>query len=105
MVSDFQHLGFDTTQGIIDPYGQYYQYSQNINMFFPYTDPQVPYSNKFPRAQDYSNEQVVAETFPHLANINDSNFDLESISPNAQFYIMRSGNDDNIHKVLIKITK
>ena len=92
-------MGFDATSGQFDPYSQYYQYSQNINLFYPYTDPQVPFANKFPRAQDYSNEQVLAETFPHLANVNDANFDLESISPNAQFYIMRSGNDDNIHKV------
>ena len=40
------------------------------------------------------------ETFPHLENINDSNFDHESISSEAQFYVLRSGNDDNIHKVL-----
>jgi len=105
MVNDFQQMGFDATQGIYDPYSQYYQYTSNMNMLFPYTDPQVPYANKFPRAQDYSNELVVKEVFPHLTNTNDPNFDLESISPNARFYIMRSGNDDNIHKVCIKVPK
>ena len=62
-------------------------------------DTRTPFSTKFPRAKDYNNEQILTETFPDLKSVNDPNFDIDSISPDAQFYVLRSGNDDNIHKV------
>ena len=65
-----------------------------------YIDPMAPFSTKFPRARNYHSIQSIAEAFPHLQTLNDANFDIESISSNAQFYILRSVNDDNIHKVL-----
>ena len=61
----------------------------------------APFSTKFPRARNYHSVQTIAEAFPHLQTVNDPNFDYESISPNAQFYILRSVNDDNIHKVCL----
>lgn len=70
-----------------------------IPYFEPYVDPQTPFSTKFPRANNYNSEQSIIETFPQLEGVNDINFDYESISPEAQFYVLRSGNDDNIHKV------
>lgn len=57
------------------------------------------YQTDFPRAENYNSYFSIIETFPHLEGINDPNFDFESISPEAQFYIIRSGCDDNIHKV------
>jgi len=61
------------------------------------------FTKQFPRAQDYTNFQTVFDVFPHLTGLNNSLFDIESISPDAHFYIMRSSNDDNIHKVRLFI--
>jgi len=79
-------------------------FSKDQPYYETYIDPLTPYSSKFPRASTYSTQQTIVEAFPHLENVNDSNFDVESISPNAQFYILRSGNDDNIHKVRVPFT-
>jgi len=96
-MNDFQQMSYDQTQGMMSQYNSYYQYQPYYETFI---DPQTPYSTKFPRASTYSTQQAITEAFPHLENVNDSSFDVESISPNAQFYILRSGNDDNIHKAI-----
>lgn len=102
-------MGLDSTQGMMSQYNSYYQctlwiifslqFLDQASYYDSFVDPNTPFSTKFPRAKDYNDHQVLTEVFSHLENINDPNFDVESISPNAQFYIMRSGNDDNIHKV------
>jgi hypothetical protein len=94
-MTDFQQMSYDQAQGMMS---QYYQYQTSY--YETYIDPLTPYSTKFPRASTYATQQTIVEAFPHLENVNDSNFDVESISPNAQFYILRSGNDDNIHKAI-----
>lgn len=77
-------------------------YSYNVgNYYGTYMDDQkAPFSKQFPRALDYSNFQTVLQVFPHLQDLNNPLFDIESISPDAHFYIMRSSNDDNIHKAM-----
>jgi len=62
------------------------------------------FTSKFPRAKDYSKLSSIHEAFPHLKEVNDPNFNIESISSDAHFYILRSSNDDNIHKVKRKIS-
>jgi len=59
----------------------------------------TPFSQDFPRAKSYVELPLIIDAFPHLKELNNPEFDVESISPNAQFYMMRSSNDDNIHKV------
>lgn len=60
--------------------------------------PETIYSN-FPRARDYNDESSIIETFPHLKGFNDPNFNIDSVESDDYFFIMRSSNDDNIHKV------
>jgi hypothetical protein len=40
------------------------------------------------------------EAFPDLEALNDLGLDIDKISSNAHFYILRSSNDDNIHKAI-----
>jgi hypothetical protein len=75
-----------------------YSYHVNGNYSGNYNNDQ--FTKQFPRAQDYTNSQTIFDTFPHLIGLNNSLFDIESISPDAHFYIMRSSNDDNIHKAM-----
>jgi len=82
------------------PTKQNQQYSTNEYYEQPVYDEKAPFTNKFPRAGDYFNFQSLLETFPHLQGLNDPFFDIESVSPDAHFYIMRSSNDDNIHKAI-----
>jgi len=98
MTNSFQQMSFDSNQNMMSQYNPYYQYQTSY--FDSFTDPNTPFSTKFPRASDYLNHEAVTEVFPHLEKVNSPDFDIESISPNAQFYIMRSGNDDNIHKAI-----
>jgi hypothetical protein len=58
------------------------------------------FTSKFPRAKDYSKLPSIIEAFPHLKGVNDVNFDINKISSDAHFYILRSSNDDNIHKAI-----
>ena len=53
-----------------------------------------------PRAKNYKSDASIKEAFPHLKDINDPNFNLESLSNDAKFFLMTSNNDDDIHKVL-----
>lgn len=98
MANDYSQAGYDQTQGMMSQYNNYYQYQ--VPYYESYYDSHAPFSTKFPRAKNYSNDQTIVEVFPNLENLNDINFDVETISPNAQFYILRSGNDDNIHKAI-----
>jgi len=84
----------------LDP--QYDQPNKQYNneYYEPEYDENAPFTTEFPRATDYLNFQALLEAFPHLQNLNDPFFDIEAISPDAHFYIMRSSNDDNIHKAI-----
>jgi len=57
-----------------------------------------PYENGFPTAKDYESKESIIKAFPHLKGHNNPEFDVNAISSNAHFYVMRSSNDDNIHK-------
>lgn len=56
----------------------------------------------FPRALDYSNEEEIIKALPHYKDINSSAFDPDKIA-HAHFFILRSTNDDDIHKVRTKM--
>lgn len=75
-------------------------YQAPIPVYNMYTNVNVPFNNMFPRANHYMSQEGILEQFPHLRNVNDPNFDMSSIPENAQFYVMRSSNDDNIHKAI-----
>lgn len=55
------------------------------------------FTNEFPRAKNYNSLESIGEAFPHLKDVN-KNFDEKNIS-NARCFVMRSNNDDDIHKV------
>lgn len=58
-----------------------------------------PFKNKFPRLKNYENEDEIREAFKTtLDNVNDESFDPEA-AKNGAFFILRSTNDENIHKV------
>ena len=52
----------------------------------------------FPRASNYSNMADIVQVFPHLKYVNSETFDTEKIN-NADFYVIKSTNDDDVHKV------
>jgi len=83
-------LGLNSFQKQTDSFSSYNIFS-NMN---------VSFSKSFPRAQDYSSQESILKAFPHLQGVNDPNFCQNSISNNAHFYILRSSNDDNIHKAV-----
>jgi len=53
----------------------------------------------FPRARDYSNIQAVAQTFPHLKDVNGDTLDISGLK-DVRCFIMRSNNEDDIHKAI-----
>lgn len=97
-VREFQNLNFNEATITKD--------QSSSNPFFPkqYYDPFLDTSStfqtNFPRAADYSTLKGIVEGFPHLEKVNDSNFNVEEVTSNAKFFIMRSSNDDNIHKAI-----
>jgi hypothetical protein len=95
---DIQRGGLGQNGSMMSQYNPYYQYASHY--YDPFIDATGPFTSKFPRAKDYSNAQSITEGFPHLSKVNDADFDIESISEDAHFYILRSSNDDNIHKAI-----
>lgn len=91
--SNSENSQSESAQNGMTPYSAYYGYSYD-----PFLAMTGPFTTQFPRAKDYSNMNSIVEAFPHLQKLNDSEFDLESIPSDAHFYILRSSNDDNIHK-------
>jgi hypothetical protein len=92
--------GYDgLDQGNDSGYYSYYQYSMPMynNM---YSSVNTPFYTTFPRAKDYYTQETVLETFPHLAGLNSLDFDVNALPEHAQFFILRSSNDDNIHKAI-----
>ena len=55
--------------------------------------------NEFPRAEDYNNVESITKAFPHLAKINDFDFDIDNIKE-CRTFILRSNNEDDVHKVI-----
>jgi hypothetical protein len=90
--------GHVQSQGKGNSYNSFYQYQMPMGNMF--SNMNMSFSTKFPRAKDYFNQDAIIETFPHLEGINDLEFDLDGIPENAHFYILRSSNDDNIHKAI-----
>ena len=70
-------------------------------MYNMYSNVNTPFYTTFPRAKDYFTQETVLEAFPHLKGLNDLEFDINAVPEHAQFFILRSSNDDNIHKVII----
>jgi hypothetical protein len=95
---DYQNSHGGQNQQGLNQYAHYYQYQSSY--YDPFQNSNTPFSTKFPRAKDYNNIKSITETFPTLEKINDPNFAVENISPDAHFYILRSSNDDNIHKAI-----
>ena len=52
----------------------------------------------FPRARNYTNMKDIIETFPHLRSVNKNELDIKKIA-DAKCFVLRSNNDDDIHKV------
>jgi hypothetical protein len=66
-------------------------------------DRNYKYHNKdLKRAANYKSLETVVETFSDLKNVNSDSFDIVSIE-NAKFFIVRSNNDDDIHKVYLNL--
>lgn len=57
------------------------------------------FQNEFPRAEDYDKNKCIHEALPHLKSINSLDFDVSKVG-NAYFFIVRSTNDDDIHKAI-----
>jgi 23S rRNA maturation-related 3'-5' exoribonuclease YhaM len=47
---------------------------------------------------NYDDSQKIRNAFPSCSSYNDANFAIDNIK-NAEFYILRSTNDDDLHKV------
>jgi len=91
--------GFDgLDQGKDSDYYSYYQYT--MPMYNMYSNVNTPFYTTFPRAKDYYTQETVLEAFPHLEGLNDYAFDVNAVPEHAQFFILRSSNDDNIHKAI-----
>lgn len=95
---DYKKQDFSQNSQGVSQYNSYYQYPGGY--YDPFMDVTGPFTSNFPRASDYSNVQSIVEAFPHLKDCNNPEFDIESISNDAVFYILRSSNDDNIHKAI-----
>jgi len=57
------------------------------------------FQNEFTKAMDYDNKESIYEGLPHLKTINNPDIDISKIG-NAYFFIVRSTNDDDIHKAI-----
>ena len=66
----------------------YYQTINNINKKWTYKE-----------ARDYDDFDSIVEMFPHLSQINSSNPDV-ILNKNKIGLIIRSANDDNVHKAI-----
>jgi len=102
-------MGLENTPGVYYPGGMGYDYGQQPMMqkqpFMnePFrkeyeNNEGFPFESDFPRALDYSNEEQIMNALSHYKEINSSGFDPDKIA-HAHFFIMRSTNDDDIHKV------
>ncbi len=70
----------------------------------PKTDEHFAVNEKKPEQKNLDhNLKPIIERFPHLEGINSPDFDLDDISLESNFFLIKCGNDDNIHKVLIWI--
>jgi len=89
----------DTTGGF---YGffDYNQRSLDSPDYSSYFYQPNTYFSNFPRARDYNDDGSIVEAFPHLKGFNDPNFNIDSVESDDYFFIMRSSNDDNIHKAI-----
>jgi len=57
--------------------------------------------NNFPRAKSYNKPEDIVRTFPHLMHVNNyKGLALLKKMRRAKVFILKSNNDDDIHKVL-----
>lgn len=57
------------------------------------------FQNEFPRVCSYSKDEDILKVFPHYKEINNPSFDPDKLT-HSDFFILRSTNDDDIHKVI-----
>ena len=56
------------------------------------------FMTNFPRATNYSNMADINKSFPNLKYVNSETFDYKRVNY-ADFYVIKSTNDDDVHKV------
>ena len=88
---------------------QYYQNMMQMQMAImdpcnhidqnPNNSVNYSFQNEFTRAVDYDDKTSIHEGLPHLRTINNQDIDITKID-NAYFFIVRSTNDDDIHKAI-----
>lgn len=83
---NFIPIGFDPYYG-----GEPFKHNDLNNENFAF-------ENEFPRALNYSQEEDIMKVFPHYKEINNPSFDPDKLT-HSDFFILRSTNDDDIHKV------
>lgn len=71
----------------------------NVNFMMPNTQPKNNYVKEFISIENYSDFDAIKKAFPACSNFNNDNFDPETIKK-AEFYIIRSTNDDDLHKAI-----
>jgi len=62
------------------------------------------YTTNFPRAVNYHDPIEITKAFPNLKYVNSSTFDYTRINY-ADFFVIKSTNDDDVHKVLSFFSK
>ena len=60
--------------------------------------PKGKYMTNFPRATNYGNMADITKSFPNLKYVNSETFDYKRVNY-ADFYVIKSTNDDDVHKV------
>jgi len=83
-------------------------YTQMMNQMFQFGMMPMPmpkynsqknsYVKEFVSIDDYSEPEKIRKAFPSCANYNDPNYGVQQLKK-AEFFIIRSTNDDDLHKV------
>ena len=56
--------------------------------------------NFFPRAENYSDFESIKTSFSNLKEINQNDLNIKGLSKDNRCFILRSNNDDDIHKAM-----
>lgn len=65
----------------------------------PMQAPKNTFNKEYVSVNDYKDVDKIRGSFPACSSLNDPNFDVDSIKK-AEFFILRSSNDDNLHKAI-----
>lgn len=71
----------------------------NPGFMMPTTSTKNSYSKEFTSIESYKDIEEIKKKFPACASLNDANLDPDSLRK-AEFYIIRSTNDDDLHKAI-----